>query len=133
MHGRDRAGPGGWNDPDMLEVGNGGLTSEEEKTHFALWAISKAPLILGSDMSKISKESFEIITNKEIIALNQDPVSKQASCYMGCSWWDTFMRSPSVWVTQLANGDRVAAIVNWRETNCLNFKFSLHQIGVSPI
>lgn len=68
--GRQIAGPGGWNDPDMLEVGNGGLTYEEEKTHFALWALAKAPLIIGCDLSKITKESFEIITNKDLIAIN---------------------------------------------------------------
>ena len=45
----ERSGPGGWNDPDMLEVGNGGLTHEEEKTHFAMWALAKAPLIIGCD------------------------------------------------------------------------------------
>jgi alpha-galactosidase len=70
---RDSAGPGGWNDPDMLEVGNGGLTLEEEKTHFALWAISKAPLILGCDLTTITRDTFDIITNKELIAVNQDP------------------------------------------------------------
>lgn len=59
----------------MLEVGNGGLTVEEEKTHFALWAISKAPLILGCDLSKINKESLEIIMNQELININQDPLS----------------------------------------------------------
>ena len=45
------AGPGGWNDPDMLEVGNGGMTVEEEKTHFAMWALAKAPLIIGCDIT----------------------------------------------------------------------------------
>ena len=50
----ERSGPGGWNDPDMLEIGNGGLTHEEEKTHFALWAIAKAPLIIGCDLSVAS-------------------------------------------------------------------------------
>ena len=53
MNVREHSGNFGWNDPDMLEVGNGGLTHEEEKTHFALWAISKAPLILGCDLSKV--------------------------------------------------------------------------------
>jgi alpha-galactosidase len=57
------AGPSGWNDPDMLEVGNGGLTEEQERTHFALWAVAKAPLILGCDLDNISQASFEIITN----------------------------------------------------------------------
>jgi alpha-galactosidase len=51
----------------MLEIGNGGLTHEEEITHFALWAISKAPLIIGCDLSKIKKESLDIIMNKELI------------------------------------------------------------------
>jgi alpha-galactosidase len=57
------AGPGAWNDPDMLEIGNNYLTLDQEKTHFALWSIVKAPLIIGCDLEKISKESFEIITN----------------------------------------------------------------------
>jgi len=60
----------------MLEIGNGGLTNEEEKTHFALWSLSKAPLIIGCDLSVISKESYEIISNSEIIAVNQDYGSK---------------------------------------------------------
>ena len=67
------SGPGGWNDPDMLEVGNGGLSYEQEKSHFALWAAAKSPLIIGCDLDKISNESFAIITNEELIAINQDP------------------------------------------------------------
>ena len=70
MRGREQAGPGGWNDPDMLEVGNGGMTLEEEKTHFALWAISKAPLIIGCDLNTVSKDSLQILMNEEIIAVN---------------------------------------------------------------
>ncbi len=68
------AKPGAWNDPDMLEIGNNWLSIEEEKTHFALWAIVKAPLILGCDLDKISPESLKIITNEEIITINQDPL-----------------------------------------------------------
>lgn len=86
------SGSGAWNDPDMLEVGNGGLTHEEEKTHFALWAISKAPLIIGCDLTKISLESFKIVTNKELIDVNQDPAAAQARCVAGCSWWSSFLR-----------------------------------------
>ncbi len=71
------AGPGGWNDPDMLEVGNGGMTVEEEKIHFGLWCISKAPLLIGCDITKMSKETFEILTNPEVIAINQDPLGVQ--------------------------------------------------------
>lgn len=62
--------PGSWNDPDMLEVGNGGLTIEEEKTHFALWAIAKAPLIMGTDLTALRKGSLEVLTNTDIIAIN---------------------------------------------------------------
>jgi alpha-galactosidase len=71
------AGPGGWNDPDMLEVGNGGMTFEEEKIHFGLWCLSKAPLLIGCDITKMSKETFEILTNPEAIAINQDPLGIQ--------------------------------------------------------
>lgn len=75
MQGRDSSGQGGWNDPDMLEVGNGGMTIEEERSHFALWSISKAPLIIGCDLTTVSEESLAILTNEEIIAINQDPGS----------------------------------------------------------
>ena len=69
------SGPGGWNDPDMLEVGNGGLTIDEEKTHFALWSLAKAPLIIGCDLTTVRNESLQILKNKSIIAVNQDPES----------------------------------------------------------
>jgi alpha-galactosidase len=72
---RDSSGNGGWNDPDMLEVGNGGLTSEEERTHFALWAVSKSPLIIGCDITNISNESLKVLSNRDLIAINQDPGS----------------------------------------------------------
>ena len=71
-------GPGGWNDPDMLEVGNGGMTYTEYRTHFSLWAISKAPLIIGCDITKMTNETFEILSNKEVIDINQDKLGEQA-------------------------------------------------------
>nr|GLL35818.1 alpha-galactosidase 1-like [Ipomoea trifida] len=74
----DYARPGGWNDPDMLEVGNGGMTKDEYIVHFSLWAISKAPLIIGCDVRTATKETLEILTNKEVIAVNQDPLGVQA-------------------------------------------------------
>jgi len=55
------AGPGGWNDPDMLEVGNEGLSLDEQKSHFAMWAFAKAPLIIGTDLTKIKEESIVIL------------------------------------------------------------------------
>ncbi|GAB4839681.1 Alpha-galactosidase 1 [Ancistrocladus abbreviatus] len=72
------ARPGGWNDPDMLEVGNGGMTKNEYILHFSIWAISKAPLLIGCDLRNASKETIEILGNKEVIAVNQDPLGVQA-------------------------------------------------------
>lgn len=72
------AGPNGWNDPDMLVVGLEGINYEENKAHFSLWAMMAAPLMLGNDIRNISDEVLNIITNKEVIALNQDILGKQA-------------------------------------------------------
>ncbi|XP_010546253.1 PREDICTED: alpha-galactosidase 1 isoform X1 [Tarenaya hassleriana] len=72
------ARPGGWNDPDMLEVGNGGMAKDEYIVHFSIWAISKAPLLLGCDIRNMTKETMEIVSNKEVIAVNQDPLGVQA-------------------------------------------------------
>ncbi|KAL6883499.1 hypothetical protein ACP4OV_010913 [Aristida adscensionis] len=71
------ARPGGWNDPDMLEVGNGGMTHSEYVVHFSLWAISKAPLIIGCDVRHMPQETYDILANKEVIAVNQDPLGVQ--------------------------------------------------------
>jgi alpha-galactosidase len=68
----DYAAPGGFNDPDMLEVGNGGMNEDEEQSHFSLWALMKSPLLIGCDLTKISNSSLAILSNAEVIALNQD-------------------------------------------------------------
>ncbi|CAL5363980.1 unnamed protein product [Camellia sinensis] len=65
------AGPGGWNDPDMLEVGNGGMTYQEYRAHFSIWALMKAPLLIGCDVRNMTAETFEILSNTEVIAVNQ--------------------------------------------------------------
>lgn len=72
------AGIGGWNDPDMLEVGVGELTYNENEAHFALWCMMAAPLILGNDVRKMSDEILKLVTNKHLIAINQDVLGKQA-------------------------------------------------------
>lgn len=64
------AGPGGWNDPDMLEIGNGNFSIAEARSQFALWCFVKAPLILGNDLTNMSPETLAIITNKNFIAIN---------------------------------------------------------------
>ncbi|MCO5557902.1 hypothetical protein L7F22_011475 [Adiantum nelumboides] len=71
------AGPGGWNDPDMLEVGNGGMTKEEYRAHFSLWALMKAPLLIGCDITNMDGDTLDILSNKEVIAVNQDLLGVQ--------------------------------------------------------
>jgi len=71
------AAPGGWNDPDMLEVGNGGMTYTEYVSHFSLWALAKAPLLVGCDITKMSSQTLSILTAPEVIAVNQDPMGQQ--------------------------------------------------------
>lgn len=64
--------PGHWNDPDMLEVGNGALTAEENRAHFSLWALLNSPLLLGNDLAKMDEETLRIVGNREVIAVNRD-------------------------------------------------------------
>ena len=71
------AGPGHWNDPDMLEVGNGGMTDVEYRSHFSLWALLAAPLIAGNDLRTMRPEIHDILTNKEVIAVNQDALGRE--------------------------------------------------------
>ncbi|CAO2820740.1 unnamed protein product [Amaranthus hypochondriacus] len=71
------AGPGGWNDPDMLEVGNGGMTYHEYRAHFSIWALMKAPLLIGCDVRNMTPETKEILSNTEVIGVNQDPLGVQ--------------------------------------------------------
>lgn len=66
----ESAGPGNWNDPDMLEIGNGGLTEIEERSHFALWALVKAPLIIGCDLANVSQSSLNILKAPLLIKVN---------------------------------------------------------------
>ena len=71
------AAPHGWNDPDMLEVGNGGMTTTEYETHFSLWCLMKAPLLIGCDVTNMSEDALRILTNSDAIAVNQDPLGVQ--------------------------------------------------------
>jgi alpha-galactosidase len=71
------AGPGGWNDPDMLEVGNGGMSTAEYRAHFSLWCLLAAPLMAGNDLRDMTPETKAILTNKDVIAIDQDPLGQQ--------------------------------------------------------
>ena len=74
---RAYSGPGHWNDPDMLEVGNGQLTLAENRTHFTLWCMMAAPLLMGNDLTTMSDEILQILINKDVIAIDQDPLGIQ--------------------------------------------------------
>ena len=71
------AGPGHWNDPDMLEIGNGGLTATEYRTHMSMWAMMAAPLIIGTDLRTASAETLATLTDKDIVAIDQDRLGQQ--------------------------------------------------------
>lgn len=118
------ARPGGWNDPDMLEIGNGGMTHDENIVHFSIWAISKAPLLIGCDVRNMTKETFEIISNKEVIAVNQDPLGVQAKKVR-------MEGSSEVWAGPLS-GYRVAIILLNRSINPANITAHWDDIGLPP-
>ena len=76
------AGPGHWNDPDMLEIGNGGMTEDEYITHFSMWAMLAAPLMAGNDLRDMDESTKKILTNTDVIVVNQDPLGAQARRFM---------------------------------------------------
>jgi alpha-galactosidase len=93
--------PGSWNDPDMLEVGNGGMTNEEYKLHFTLWSMIASPLIAGNDLRNMTPETKAILMNKEIIAVNQDKLGKGGHRV-------SQKGETEVWIKPLAKGHAVA-------------------------
>jgi alpha-galactosidase len=99
------AGPGHWNDPDMLEVGNGGMTTTEYRAHFSLWALLAAPLIAGNDLRSTTPEIHDILTNKEVIAIDQDPLGREGR-RVGKNG------DLEVWAKQLKDGDRAVILLN---------------------
>jgi alpha-galactosidase len=103
--------PGAWNDPDMLEVGNGGMTTTEYRSEFSLWAAMDAPLIAGTDLRTISKPDLKIYTNKRVIAVDQDPLGKQA---VPVAVGGEPAGDNGLWVLSkpLANGDRAVVLFN---------------------
>eukprot|EP01114_Cavostelium_apophysatum_P003218 TRINITY_DN129_c0_g2_i1.p1 TRINITY_DN129_c0_g2~~TRINITY_DN129_c0_g2_i1.p1 ORF type:complete len:411 (+),score=76.18 TRINITY_DN129_c0_g2_i1:2-1234(+) len=99
------AGPGGWNDPDMLEVGNGGLTYQEERSHFALWCLLKSPLLLGNDLTQMSDNTKAVLGAKEVLAVSQDDLGVQGDLI--------WQQGPlQVWAGPLADGSRAIVMFN---------------------
>ncbi|HET6936097.1 MAG TPA: glycoside hydrolase family 27 protein, partial [Candidatus Angelobacter sp.] len=99
------AGPGHWNDPDMLEIGNGHMTDTEYRTHMSLWALSAAPLLAGNDLRHMSDATKAILMNKEVIAVDQDPLGKQATPVRNGQF--------ETWVKPLADGSVAVGVVNF--------------------
>ena len=99
------AKPGHWNDPDMLEIGNGGMSEDEYKTHMSLWAILAAPLLAGNDLRSMTPAILNILTNHEVIAVNQDRDGKQ-----GTRVWKA--ADQEIWSRPLAGGAMAIAIFN---------------------
>ena len=98
------AGPGHWNDPDMLEVGNGGMTETEYRSHFTLWAMLAAPLMAGNDVRDMPSAIRDILTAPEVIAVDQDATGHQATRVRSDG-------SSEVWVRPLAGADTRAVLL----------------------
>ncbi len=98
-------GPGHWNDPDMLEVGNGGMTTTEYRSHFSLWCLLAAPLMAGNDIRNMTPEIHDILTNKELIAVDQDALGIQGHRVKQSGGLE-------VWSKQLSDGGRAVALLN---------------------
>jgi len=105
-----QAGPGQWNDPDMLEVGNGGMTTDEYTAHFSLWCLIKSPLLIGCDVTSMSAATKNILTNAEVIALSQDDLGVQGHKISA-------MGTSEVWAGPLASGSVAVILFNRGNTS----------------
>jgi alpha-galactosidase len=126
------AGPDHWNDPDMLEVGNKGLSLAESRAHFSLWCILAAPLMAGNDVRKMPNDIHDILTNKEVIAIDQDPLGKQGYQYM-------LHVGKEIWVKELSNdcwavcffnnsGEAVKLRINWSNLPFLKGSYEIRDL-----
>lgn len=115
------AGPGHWNDPDMLEVGNGGMTTEEYRAHFSMWAMFAAPLLVGTDIANMSADTRSILLNRAVIAVDQDPLGHAGSRVKKDG-------DIEVWSRQLADGGRAVVLLN-RSANPLSIGVGWTDIG----
>jgi len=116
------AGPGHWNDPDMLEVGNGGMKRDEYRMHMALWAILAAPLLAGNDLRSMSPETKELLTNSEVLAVDQDKKGVQ-----GHRVWQ---EGPlEIWAKPLADGSQAVGLFN-RSESATKITLDFKSIGV---
>lgn len=117
------AGPGQWNDPDMLEVGNGGMTDTEYRSHFSMWSVMAAPLLIGTDLREADDAAFEILSNEEVIAVDQDPLGKQGAVVSS---------EDGRWVVskEMADGSRAVALFN-ETSEPQRISTSAEEVGLS--
>ncbi len=101
----EHAGPGGWNDPDMLEIGNGGMNEDEYRSHMSLWALLAAPLLTGNDVRAMTPETRVILTNSEVIAIDQDALGRQATRAVR-------HETTEIWLKPLGDGSTAIGIFN---------------------
>ena len=116
------AGAGHWNDPDMLEIGNGGMNADEYRTHMSLWAILAAPLLAGNDLRSMTPEILEILTNREVIAVNQDKAGKQGRRVVKNG-------EQEVWTRPLADNGYAVALFN-RSAAAVDLSVKWAEIGL---
>ena len=119
------AGPGHWNDPDMLEVGNGKLSMDENRAHFSMWAMVAAPLLAGNDLTNMKPEIKAILMNREVIAIDQDALGKQGSRIYSDG-------EVEVWTRQLSGGALAVAVLNAGDNRYSThpFHLSLAKLGL---
>jgi alpha-galactosidase len=116
------AGPGHWNDPDMMEVGNGGMTIEEYRTHMTLWVILAAPLLVGNDPRIMTNDIKEILLNREVLDVNQDSLGRQGRRLVEYG-------TTEIW-TKLLNGGAVAVALFNRGANLASVKVKWSELGM---
>jgi alpha-galactosidase len=119
---RQYAGPGHWNDPDMLEVGNG-MTVNEDRAHFSLWCMLAAPLMAGNDLGKLTEQTKNILTNKDVIAVDQDALGIEGFRYYAFDGIE-------IWIKPLTGGDLAVCFLNRSgRAQTLNYDWTAHLIN----
>ena len=119
---RKAAGPGHWNDYDMMEVGNG-MTDSEDRSHFAMWSMLASPLIMGNDLRSATKETIKTLTNKEVIAVNQDALGIQGFRFSN-------ENNIEIWLKPLDNNKWAMTFINMKDVSVnLDFDWNKHNIG----
>ncbi len=116
------SGPGHWNDPDMLEIGNGGMSPDESRTQMSLWSLLAAPLLAGNDLSKMDQNSLNILNNREVLEIDQDSAGRQASRI----WSEGPLE---IWSRPLADGSIAVGLFN-RNQGPMNIPFDPKMFGL---